>query len=113
MAASSSTATVAGEGGAAFSIPEDLLVTPTTGGDLHTVKHGSVAGTPAAPVQMTSTGCVYAAWSDPQSPNNYLRDCTDDSDDDHEPIPGMQDCSRQFRPRPAPGVLHLHRGTNS
>ncbi len=77
---------------------EGLEVAPVRGGDLRKVNHGSVAGNPAAPVQMTSTHCVYAAWSDPQSPNNYLRDCADDAYDDRDPIDGMQPgASLQFR----------------
>ncbi|TNM47214.1 fibronectin type III domain-containing protein [Nocardioides albidus] len=69
---------------------EGLEVTPVDGGELETVSRGNVSGRPAAPVQMTDTGCVYAAWSDPSSVHNYLRDCADDSDDDTAPIPGMQ-----------------------
>ncbi|MBM7515556.1 Ig-like domain-containing protein [Nocardioides nitrophenolicus] len=69
---------------------EGLLVTPVSGGAVHDVGRGSVSGRPAAPVQMTDTGCVYAAWSDPQSPHNYLRDCAGDDHDDTLPIPGMQ-----------------------
>ncbi|WP_408898933.1 Ig-like domain-containing protein [Nocardioides sp. R1-1] len=69
---------------------EGLEVTPVSGGDLKRISRGTVAGRPAAPVHMTGTGCVYAAWSDPQSPNNYLRDCEDDSDDDTSPLPAMQ-----------------------
>lgn len=69
---------------------EGLLATPVGGGDLDEVSRGSVAGRPAAPVQMTDTGCVYAAWSDPGSLHNYLRDCPGDEHDDATPIPGMQ-----------------------
>lgn len=69
---------------------EGLLVTPVGGGDLDEVSRGRVSGRPAAPVQMTDTGCVYAAWSDPGSLHNYLRDCPGDEHDDDTPIPGMQ-----------------------
>lgn len=69
---------------------EGLAVTPVEGGALKEVSRGEVSGRPAAPVQMTGTGCVYAAWSDPQSPHNYLRDCAGDGNDDAAPIPGMQ-----------------------
>ncbi|GAA3522865.1 Ig-like domain-containing protein [Nocardioides daeguensis] len=69
---------------------EGLLATPVGGGKLRTVSRGDVAGRPAAPVQMTGTGCVYAAWSDPQSPHNYLRDCAGETHDDSSPISGMQ-----------------------
>ncbi|WP_436698538.1 Ig-like domain-containing protein [Nocardioides sp. BYT-33-1] len=69
---------------------EGLLVTSVDGGDLEDAGRGEVSGSPAAPVQM-ATGCVYAAWSDPQSPHNYLRDCPGTADDDTSPIPGMQE----------------------
>ncbi|GAA3666288.1 Ig-like domain-containing protein [Nocardioides ginsengisoli] len=75
-----------------------LFHTPLTGGGLEQVEHGTVSGRPAAPVVMTGTDCVYAAWADPASPHNYLRDCADDSLDDGSPIPGMQDGAHlQFR----------------
>ncbi|TQK70430.1 fibronectin type III domain protein [Nocardioides sp. SLBN-35] len=69
---------------------EGLLVTPVGGGEVHEASRGSVSGRPAAPVQMTDTGCVYAAWSDPGSAHNYLRDCAGSDRDDTLPIPGMQ-----------------------
>lgn len=77
---------------------EGLHVTPLEGGELRTISRGKVAGRPAAPVSMTSTDCVYAAWSDPQSSHNYLRDCADDSFDDTTPITSMQaGAELQFR----------------
>ncbi|GAA4094456.1 Ig-like domain-containing protein [Nocardioides kongjuensis] len=69
---------------------EGLLVTGREGGAVKEISRGEVSGRPAAPVQMTGTGCVYAAWSDPQSTHNYLRDCDGDERDDTTPIPGMQ-----------------------
>ncbi|KRA37566.1 MULTISPECIES: Ig-like domain-containing protein [unclassified Nocardioides] len=68
-----------------------LYVTPLDGGKLVEVSRGDVAGRPAAPVVLDSTGCVYAAWADPASAHNYLRDCEDADFDDESPIPGMQD----------------------
>ncbi|WP_370291323.1 Ig-like domain-containing protein [Nocardioides sp.] len=78
--------------------PEGLLRAPLEGGSLESVSRGPVQGLPAAPVVLLSTGCVYAAWSDPSSPHNYLRDCADDSFDDTDPIASMQPGARlQFR----------------
>ncbi|MDQ6524618.1 Ig-like domain-containing protein [Nocardioides sp. LHD-245] len=70
---------------------EGLQVTPVDGGGLKDAGRGEVSGTPAAPVQMSGTGCVYAAWSDATSPHNYLRDCPGTADDDASPIPGMEE----------------------
>ncbi|WP_435771262.1 Ig-like domain-containing protein [Nocardioides sp. SYSU DS0651] len=77
---------------------DGLYRTPLGGGDLAKVSRGPVGGAPAAPVAMTDSRCVYAAWADPGSPHNYLRDCADDSFDDTAPIPAMQPGAElQFR----------------
>lgn len=77
---------------------EGLSVTPLDGGGLVEISRGEVAGPPAAPVVMPGSQCVYAAWADPQSPHNYLRECADDSFDDTSPIPGLRAGARlQFR----------------
>lgn len=77
---------------------EGLYRTSAQGGGLDKVSRGTVAGRPAAPVVLDSTGCVYAAWADPGSTNNYLRECPDDSFDDTAPISGIQPgASLQFR----------------
>lgn len=77
---------------------EGLFRTSIEGGALDEVSRGSVSGRPAAPVVLDSTGCVYAAWADPGSTNNYLRDCPDDSFDDTSPINGIQaGAALQFR----------------
>lgn len=68
-----------------------LFATPVSGGGLERVSKGEVAGRPAAPVALTSTGCVYAAWADPDSRKNYLRDCDGSSFDDFTPLPSRQD----------------------
>ncbi len=64
-----------------------LLVASLSGGELEPASEGEVAGKPAAPVVMSSTDCVYAAWADPDSDHNYLRDCDDDDFDDFTPLP--------------------------
>lgn len=69
---------------------DGLFVTPLDGGKLMRTSRGAVAGAPAAPVVLDSAGCVYAAWADPASQHNYLRDCEDRRFDDDSPIPGMQ-----------------------
>lgn len=77
---------------------DGLFSVPVGGGDLAEVGRGDVAGNPAAPVYLPSAGCVYAAWADPDSPNNYLRDCDDEQYDDTEPITTMSDQAQlQFR----------------
>lgn len=77
---------------------DGLYRTSPEGGGLDRISRGSVAGRPAAPVVLASTGCVYAAWADPGSTNNYLRDCPDDDFDDTAPIQNMQaGASLQFR----------------
>ncbi|WP_182380226.1 Ig-like domain-containing protein [Nocardioides sp. WS12] len=70
---------------------EGLYVTPLNGGKLVKTSPEPVAGSPAAPIVLDSTECVYAAWADPSSPHNYLRDCKNERFDDESPIPGMQD----------------------
>lgn len=69
---------------------EGLFVAPLKGGDLVKTSRGAVAGAPAAPVVLDSAECVYAAWADPTSQDNYLRDCENNRFDDKTPIPGMQ-----------------------
>lgn len=88
-----------GEGDELYLATSDgLFRTSPGGGGLDRVSRGTVAGRPAAPVVLDSTGCVYAAWADPGSTNNYLRDCPDDSFDDTSPINGIQaGASLQFR----------------
>ncbi|MCX6399943.1 MAG: Ig-like domain-containing protein [Propionibacteriales bacterium] len=77
---------------------DGLYVTSINGGKLEKISRGAVSGAPAAPVSLTSAGCVYAAWADPRSPNNYLRDCENEDFDDVDPIPGMQDGAQlEFR----------------
>ncbi|XBB68308.1 Ig-like domain-containing protein [Nocardioides sp. WV_118_6] len=69
---------------------DGLYTVPLEGGGLDKVSRGEVAGRPAAPVVMSGTRCVYAAWADPASTSNYLRDCADDADDDTAPVPDLQ-----------------------
>ncbi|HWI42265.1 MAG TPA: Ig-like domain-containing protein [Nocardioides sp.] len=77
---------------------DGLFATSPEGGRLEKVSRGPVSGAPAAPVSLTSAHCVYAAWSDPTSPYNYLRDCAGEGHDDAKAIQGMQEgASLQFR----------------
>ncbi|AIY17005.1 Ig-like domain-containing protein [Pimelobacter simplex] len=81
-----------GESGEVYVATQNgLYSVPLEGGKLDKVSRGDVDGRPAAPVAMTSTRCVYAAWADPDSSGNYLRDCADDADDDTAPVPEMED----------------------
>lgn len=79
-----------------------LYVTSVDGGDLERVSEAGgpeqLAGRPAAPVVLAGARCVYAAWADPDSPYNYLRDCADDADDDTTRIDDLQEGAYlQFR----------------
>lgn len=77
---------------------EGLYTTGLDGGGLKQVSRGDVSGRPAAPVVMPGTGCVYAAWADPTSAHNYLRDCADDSFDDASALRDIQPGAHlQFR----------------
>lgn len=69
---------------------EGLLAVPLDGGDLEVLTPDETSATPAAPVVLPSTGCVYAAWASPDAPN-YLRDCPGTADDDPDPVPDMQE----------------------